>query len=614
MVAFALSLLMYWSRIRPRLLLKFHDLRAGLMHSQRPGSHFRDASDDGSRAPLRFHLTVRDASLSPEHVACFVANRVTSAVLAEIQRDPGRETKRWLFKFRDAWFECLPGGIVQTRRIMYLNPQEICGSWVSLVKADGTRVFSFLLPKPLIRDDALDICERLNRDTASDAFVLEAFGAPEGARVNGLFPGWGHAIAGQVANLALVCMAYNIAAVQCGDAQCATGSGVPLSTLWILLGALFPFLSWLVVTPVSLAFGDDLYSGGPLLATRRLVMRIPGAILLGAMLATVVSMGLHPVDSSLDFSVLASLHLFLGLVLVHSAAIAANRGNRGNLSLVFAWSVYGLSLAVAPDLWLLPPLMAALLPVARIARGMVGRQAGGHTAIEHPRRGNGFQIFCVGPLLSATVTGILFWGDKVAMTHLFAEQGPAGPGGAVFIGAAIPVAVVCAWYFGRLGPSLSRLWNVTAEVMCEGSIPVFNASRMLMVPLLNLVIWELVLVLQFGWLAGIGFFMVAYPGDLQQYQAMIHASGFCAVSFVLGVWLMAMKSWHPVVSAITILAGSVAAGIWFARRHHIEITFESFNLILLVSAGIVAPLLASFARRVGSLPQYPVFWRRVASW
>ncbi|NDE17880.1 hypothetical protein EBZ80_23445, partial [bacterium] len=172
MVAFALSLLMYWSRIRPRLLLNFRDLRAGLMHSQRLGSHFRDASDDGRRAPFRFHLTVREAFLSPEHVACFVASRVISSVLAEGQRDPGRGTKPWLFKFRDAWFECLPGDIVQTRRIMYLNPQDICGSWVSLVKADGTRVFSFLLPKPLNRDDALDLCERLNRDTTSHAFVL----------------------------------------------------------------------------------------------------------------------------------------------------------------------------------------------------------------------------------------------------------------------------------------------------------------------------------------------------------------------------------------------------------------------------------------------------------
>ncbi len=529
-------------------------------------------------------------------------------------RDTVAPTSSWLFKCGRSWFRFLPGETGAYQKVSRLDPAQVCGSWVSLVNSGGQRIFSFLLPKPGNRDDALVICERLNAASSSNSFVIELIGAPEGSRASDMFPGWRVALLVQIAILALVCAAYAIAGRQCAGSGCVTSSGASVPVLWIYLGALLPFVSWVTVTPVSLAFGDDLYSGGWSNATKGLALRIPVTLLLGAMLALIVTSGPNSPETSLPVTFLITLHVFMALVLVHGIAKATSGGDRGSVALITAWCLYGASLAVAPELWFLPPLMACLLPLTGLLRDLISCARGSQARQDFQENEDRLAIFKAGSIFSAVATGALFWGDKVLMIHLFPEQGPAGPGAVMFMAAAIPAVVICAWYFSRPGPSLSRLWNVTAEVMCQSSIPVFNASRALMIPVFDLAVAEMSIVLQAGWMVALVFFDMAYPGGLARFHFMIYSSGLLAFSFVLSVWLMAMKSWLPVIMALVSISVCLVSGFWLHRHAYIEMTFESLSLVFLVSAATIAPMLVFFARRVASLPQYPVFWWRVANW
>lgn len=607
-VAFAMSCLFHVLWLRPRLLMKFSGFKQQLVSSRRPGSHF--PQDPGRAVPPGPRIRVPGISRGgewpdPSDICAFLAREVV-----RVLDQTGVSVELLLFQSCDILFEWRPGRAVIRRESRRLDPDDVCGNWISAVSPAGRRLFSFLLPRPLNRDDALELADRLNHKSRTAIFELELFGAPEGPDVNQVFPGWKTGFASQLTTLLVVCGAFLVAGWQCDESGCVSTSGYPLHRLWLALGAFLPFLSWLVVTPVSLSFGDDLYEEGLAFAGRRLFSMIPLALGAGAVLSWLVSSSVYRAqafEGPRDFTVLAVLHLFLGLVLVYSVAA------RGNTGVLVAWIVYGMSLVVAPDIWFLPPLLASLIPSLILAGDLAMQHR--PRAIRLPRCHE--WVPSPSQVVNAIVTGSLFWGDKVLIANLFPDLGPAGPGssaGAMFVAAAIPAVVVSAWFFSRLGPSLSRLSNVTSEVMCRSSIPVFKSSRMLVAPMLDFVLMESALALQVGWLAALGFFHLAYPHDLEQYRSMIYSSGVLGMLFILANYFFAIKMGVYAILTLVLLAVAMGIGYKFHGLIQVDMTFESFNALLLVSSAIAASLLVPVARRLATLPEFTVFWRRVARW
>jgi len=488
------------------------------------------------------------------------------------------------------------------------DPREEAGSWFSLTNESGSRIFSLLLPSRFSRESALLLVDSLNSRFRTTRFKLELSGMPETLPGDSLKSGWWRAACLQLMAVVLVSFAFAAGGAKCQAGACAGIGGTPVIDLWLASGSTMPWLAYVIVMPVSLALGDDIFLRGLAGSAYCLMKRIPWAMIAGAVMAAVLGILLprpHAIGTDsgfqIEFITSSVLHLLLALMMVNVFAQQKHKVYLG------AWTAYALVLAVLPEVWFLPPLAACAVlsgPFLSDARTF-GRHADsdalkfGSPSLKWTRIKRGL------------VLGSIFWGDKILILFLFPEMATGGHNATQFLAATLPAIILCNWYFLRLAPGMTRMWTIVFRAMSESSVPVFQATRKnLSVMFLGMCL-ELFIAVQVAWIFTLGIFSWQFPSELDQYRMLIYSSGLSSLVFILACHLYLLNAEGPAIGFVIAQIAILGA---FVFQGQIEPTFELFNIIAFVGAGLGVIWMLLPARRATSLPEYAAFWRSAADW
>jgi len=488
------------------------------------------------------------------------------------------------------------------------DPREEAGSWFSLTNESGWRIFSLLLPSSFSRESTLLLIDSLNSRFRTTRFKLELSGMPETLPGDPLKSGWWRAACLQLMAVVLVSCAFAAGGAKCQGGACAGIGGTPVMDLWLASGSTMPWLAYVIVMPVSLALGDDIFLRGLAGSAYCLMKKIPWAMIAGAVMAAVLGIFLprpHAIGTDsgfqIEFITSSVLHLLLALMMVHVFAQQKHKFYIG------AWAAYALVLAAMPEVWFLPPLAACA-----VLSGQFFSDARTFGRLADPE---GLKLGS--PSLKWTqikrglVLGSIFWGDKILILFLFPEMATGGHNATQFLAATLPAIILCNWYFLRLAPGMTRMWTIVFKAMSESSVPVFQATRKnLSVMFLGMCL-ELFIAVQVAWIFTLGLFAWQFPSEIDQYRMLIYSSGLSSLVFILACHLYQLNAEGPAVAFVIAQMAILGA---FLFQDQIEPTFELFNIIAFVGAGIGVIWMLLPARRATSLPEYAAFWRAAADW
>lgn len=605
-VVLAVSLLLHVRLVRPWVRRRITRIESELNRS------VPDGPDSGFRFPVTSGIS---GILSEEQFKHWV-----SQVLSPALRSMGVDISRLVLKRGAVTWDFLSAkglkGFVKRRRPV--SPNEACGEWLSMVDATGKRRFSFLLPRDTSRDDAVAICRELCRASRSGCFRLEISGMP-GREVSWtLCPGWTGLLAGQCAGMGLVCLAWMAGMSGCGETGCMVTQTLDVRGLWFMLGGVFPFMSWMLISPATIKYGDDLYIRGVTGAARNLMVSLPLILLLAAGLSLTLA-GVFPATSSAEtmlhpdaitdrrrvFAIFATLHMGNALLIAHVAA------SRGTMAVTALWGSSALALAWFPRAWYLPPLtgiaagMSCLLWDAfhAVSGNVHAKQSIDSVASPWSR---------VSGWLLAMVAASLLWGDRILMMALFPAETIRPDSSLTFLLSAVPALSVGAHYFTRWGVGMSRLWNATAKAMTRGRINVLVQSRRLMKPAFDLMLMELCLVAQASCLGVIVILTWIQPEQIDLYLPLVYSAGFSGIGFVMAVYLSMLSAGHALLLQIAASIFILFAWILTHGYRGPVPAFEVFRILSFLSVATVLPPVVAYARRVTSLPEYRGFWRKHA--
>lgn len=488
------------------------------------------------------------------------------------------------------------------------DPREEAGSWFSLTNESGWRIFSLLLPSSFSRESTLLLIDSLNSRFRTTRFKLELSGMPETLPGDPLKSGWWRAACLQLMAVVLVSCAFAAGGAKCQGGACAGIGGTPVMDLWLASGSTMPWLAYVIVMPVSLALGDDIFLRGLAGSAYFLMKKIPWAMIAGAVMAAVLGIFLprpHAIGTDsgfqIEFITSSVLHLLLALMMVHVFAQQKHKVYLG------AWTAYALVLAAMPEVWFLPPLAACA-----VLSGQFFSDARTFGRLADP---DGLKLGA--PSLKWTrikrglVLGSIFWGDKILILFLFPEMATGGHNATQFLAATLPAIILCNWYFLRLAPGMTRMWTIVFRAMSESSVPVFQATRKnLSVMFLGMCL-ELFIAVQVAWIFTLGIFSWQFPSEIDQYRMLIYSSGLSSLVFILACHLYLLNAEGPAVAFVIAQMAILGA---FLFQGQIEPTFELFNIIAFVGAGLGVIWMLLPARRATSLPEYAAFWRAAADW
>ena len=180
-----------------------------------------------------------------------------------------------------------------------------------------------------------------------------------------------------------------------------TFGGVEISSLIVSVSVAVPWLSQVACTPVYRLLGDSI-ARGPQAVTQRFVRVWPAMLALSAIPVLLVAL---LVRATTDWSVpVMGAHVLLAMenmLFVQSLIVADVVGRRRRWAL--GWFVYAAVVLIAPTLWYLPPLLAAVSQIALMGRGLAGLR---HPLGVEPRP------YAVDMARGAVLGGVL-WADKL---------------------------------------------------------------------------------------------------------------------------------------------------------------------------------------------------------
>lgn len=482
------------------------------------------------------------------------------------------------------------------------DPREAAGTWLSLTNQLGRRIFSLLLPRGFSRESVLLLVDSLNSRFRTTRFQLELSGMPESPSSDSSSAGWWKLACFQLTAVLLVSIAFAAGGAKCQAGGCAGIGGTPVMDLWLASGATMPWLAYVIVMPVSLALGDDIFRCGLPGSAYFLMKRIPWGIAAGSVMAAILGISLprpHAIgaDSGFQIEFIAStgLHLLLALMLVHVFAQQKNQVYLG------AWAAYALALAMLPDVWFLPPLAAcSVLSVPFIYDAWTF----GRTAVPEALNCSALPSMWA-RTKRGLVLGSIFWGDKILILFIFPEMATSGHNATQFLAATLPAIILCNWYFLRLAPGMTRMWSIVFGAMSESSIPVFRATKKTLPVMFLGMCMELMVAIQAAWLLTMGIFEWQFASELEQYRMLIYSSGLTSLVFILACHLYLLCAAGP---AIKFIIGQMFIFGAFLAQDQMELTFELFNSIVFASAAFGLIWLLLSARRATSLPEYTSFW------
>lgn len=514
-------------------------------------------------------------------------------------------------RFRGCPISCTspaPGQLLVADCPRPFDSREEAGSWFSLTANTGRRIFSLLLPPGYSRESALLLVDSLNSRFRTNRFQLELSGMPGGPQGDSLQSGWWRAACHQLLAVVMVSLAFAVGGAKCQGGACGGIGGTPVMDLWLASGSTMPWMAYVIVMPVSIALGDDIFRRGLAGSASCLMKKIPRALAAGAGIAVILGT-LIPrpyaiggeYGFQIEFIASSSLHLLLALLMVHIFAQQKHK------TYLWAWGAYSLVLALLPEVWFLPPLAAsAVLAVPFLSDA----RKPAIQAIPEEHNSESLKLKWT-RAKRGLVLGSIFWGDKILILLLFPEMATSGHNATQFLAATLPAIILCNWYFLRLAPGMTRMWTIVFESMSKSSVPVFQATRKILPVMFLGMCVELFIAIQAAWILTLAIFAWQFPSEIDQYRLLIYSSGLTSLVFILACHLYLLNAEGP---AVRFLIAQMAILAAFLVQGQFELTFEMFNLMAVAAAAFGVLWLLLPARRATALPEYGAFWRSAAHW
>ncbi len=507
--------------------------------------------------------------------------------------------------------------LIPLKQSLPLSHQVLSGHWLSLLGGDGIPIFSVCLPESMNREAAFQFATSLNLSFHTKAFKIELSGMPQIKCSKITMPPWIKGLVLQLGGIAFVSVAFAYHGVGCRGGQCPIVGGQSDMNLWFAIGATLPWLSYLACTPVAIALGHDIFRHGFSVTTKSLLKQIPISLVLGLLatgvLGWVVGGSLHWSNEFIaSFIVGVGLHLLLALLMIFVFTL-----QRSGLYLII-WASYAAAMIIFPRDWPAPPMAAILILLIAMTKNFLeSRKLLSHAvanstwrALQWGRR-RGFSDGFSGGLFRGLILGTLLWGDKIVILARFPEMAIGGENAAQYFMATLPGLFLCNYFFLKSSPALSRAWTITNDCMFRSSIPVFNASKKILPLYLKRILGELLLVLQGGCIVTNIIFLMMFPGEIAAYRAMMFSSATTSLAFVAAYGLVLFDADRSARAFGVLQIVAFACFLIFDQQ---SISFETFNLVVLLMSATGSVWLAWVGFRIASFPEYFSFWRKVAAW
>lgn len=371
-----------------------------------------------------------------------------------------------------------------------------------------------------------------------------------------------------------------------------TVGGVEISSLIVSVSVAVPWLSQAACTPVYRLLGDSI-ARGPEAVTRRFARVWPVMLAFSAIPVLVVAL---LVSTTTDWSsqVMAA-HVLLAMenmVFVQSLIVADVVGRRRRWAL--GWLVYAAAVIIAPTLWYLPPLLAAVSQIALMGRGLA--------ELRHPVSVE-LRPY-VADMMRGTILGGVLWADKL---FLFLTLGTHWDIVLAYL-CLQPAVVAYTFYFAITSPRVNQAIERFHHELQSSSIDAVHAGGQRLRALLDRAVIRTGLVAVVGLVVALVLTEVIEPRDLLTVAVVATGSALLALLTLLCYEIdhagdprtaMLLSGVHLIVAALafTTIGGLVA----------------SFAVTAVVDVLLVGSALSSYRAR-WSAPEYSFFWGKALSW
>lgn len=381
--------------------------------------------------------------------------------------------------------------------------------------------------------------------------------------------------------------------------------GTDLRTLLLSVSLTVPWLGQTVCMPLY----DSITSTVPQPAADRAVLaraladRLPGVFAAGAVITAGVT---GAVTAVLGWSATAAL-AFLALALLHvlfmQLLVLVVLGRRPALWAA-SWLAYAAAVLLVPDLWWLPPLVAASLLAAALVRDLPSRPVPVRTPDVATE-------FAKGALL-----GAVLWADKLV---LFLRDPSSFPATVAFA-SLVPALITYNYYFGRVAPQVDAL-VATLRSSMQGDVPAVYAEHKRTLTVFVAESTKTVLLLGAALTSTGALVLPLVTGQLT--ATAVGAGADASTAVTIG---MLLCGWVAVI--VTLLAYKLA----YLGRHSTAYGFcaaygaanlvctlagaalaPTYVALTVLGLGVLVPLLQTCMRH-WQHPDYSLFWRNAVSW
>lgn len=243
----------------------------------------------------------------------------------------------------------------------------------------------------------------------------------------------------------------------------STVSGIPYKNFVVLVALFVPWISQLACLPLYSRLGVDLYNDKETKIERVILTYAPGvwgassfvvgSFILGMAMAQKWNVGL-----TMALSASCLLHILFALLMTYGPM------TKRWAPWVFAWISYASAIAIAPEAYLLPPLMGAAVMLHHLLW-----------------QNKGFSKFKLDPsmskvMLSGLILGLFLWFDKLVLYVFGAKDSSLFEVNTVF-SSLIPTILTLNFYYIYKAPSLEKKLNELINSMGSNNIRTFMSKE-----------------------------------------------------------------------------------------------------------------------------------------
>ncbi|MDO4918279.1 hypothetical protein [Kocuria sp.] len=372
----------------------------------------------------------------------------------------------------------------------------------------------------------------------------------------------------------------------------STVGGVQMTHVVLASSITVPWLAQAACMPAYRAVGSLMAERNMAAITRRFCQVWPAMFVQALPLILVFAAALWLATGWSAGAMGAYIALCAAHVLFVQSLVLANIGERRGLWAA-AWGAYALALAVAPTLWILPPLVAAATQLAALGRQL------GHLRHYERLATRDFTADMVRGLL----LGAVLWADKFV---LFLATDGVFEVVVVFM-AMLPAVLAYNFYFVNLAPRVDRAVSGLHRAIEHEPLTSLSRSSS---SLTRVVDRSVLLTAAVGMVLTLGATLLL--GGLQPQNAVL------AVAVSVGSWafmVLTLLSYEldyigeRVTAQVLGAAHLVVAVLAFTLAG----TAAAYGLLLLADVVLIVVAWSRY-RRTWTQPEYTLFWRHAISW